>query len=77
RDELEIPSINLYKKANKQDKRVIDVMINLLNKLPNEEIKEHDIEEQELIVNYIDPIISPLIHDPGHDSCLLDPIISL
>ncbi|KAG1137510.1 hypothetical protein G6F38_011255 [Rhizopus arrhizus] len=37
-----------------------------LNKLRNEEIKEHDIEEQELIVNYADPIFSPLLHDPGH-----------
>ncbi|KAG2189685.1 hypothetical protein INT46_007501 [Mucor plumbeus] len=71
RDELKISLFDLYKKANKQDRRVIDVMINLLNKLPNEEIKEHDIEEQELIVNYTDPIISPLLHDPGHDKLFI------
>ncbi|KAI9474074.1 MAG: hypothetical protein EXX96DRAFT_580495 [Benjaminiella poitrasii] len=71
RDELKISLFDLYKKANKQDRRVIDVMINLLNKLPNEEIKEHDIEEQELIVSYTDPIISPLLHDPGHDKLFI------
>jgi hypothetical protein len=41
-------------------------LVSSLNKLRNEEIKEHDIEEQELIVNYADPIFSPLLHDPGH-----------
>ncbi|KAL0090867.1 hypothetical protein F4703DRAFT_1835493 [Phycomyces blakesleeanus] len=71
RDELKISLFDLYKKANKQDGRVIDVLINLLNKLPNEEIKEHDIEEQELIVSYTDPIISPLLHDPGHDKLFI------
>ncbi|KAI7903127.1 uncharacterized protein BX663DRAFT_472883 [Cokeromyces recurvatus] len=71
RDELKISLFDVYKKANKQDRRLIDVMINLLNKLPNEEIKEHDIEGQELIVNYTDPIISPLLHDPGHDKLFI------
>lgn len=45
--------------------------ISSLYKLPNEEIKEHEIEEQELIVNYIDPIISLLLHYPGHDKLFI------
>ncbi|KAI9476311.1 MAG: hypothetical protein EXX96DRAFT_596443 [Benjaminiella poitrasii] len=66
RDESKISLFDLYKKTSKQDRRVIDVLIILLNKLPNEEIEEHDIEEQELIVNYAYPIFSPLIHDCDH-----------
>ncbi|KAI9264558.1 hypothetical protein EDC94DRAFT_658525 [Helicostylum pulchrum] len=49
---------DLYKKSSKQDRRVVDILVNLVNKLPNEEIIGHDIEEQELIVNCIDPIAS-------------------
>ncbi|KAG1467350.1 hypothetical protein G6F56_004462 [Rhizopus delemar] len=38
-----------------------------LNKLPNEGIVGYNVEEQELIGNYIDPILGPILHRPEQD----------
>lgn len=35
-----------------------------LNKLPNEKTIDYNLEEQELINNFADPILSPLLHRP-------------
>ncbi|KAI8982318.1 hypothetical protein BDF20DRAFT_866220 [Mycotypha africana] len=59
RDEVKIQLFDLYKKASKPDRRIIDVLINLLKKLSNDIIKKHKIEEQELLVNYVDSILNP------------------
>ncbi|KAI9033765.1 hypothetical protein CLU79DRAFT_691955 [Phycomyces nitens] len=42
-----------------------------INKLPDEGTKEHTIEEQELIVNYIGPIFSPLLHNNGNNKLFI------
>jgi len=42
-----------------------------INKLPNEEIIDYNVEEQELISNYIDPILSPILHRPEQDKLFL------
>ncbi|KAI8065994.1 hypothetical protein BDF21DRAFT_388184, partial [Thamnidium elegans] len=55
----------------KPDRRIIDVLFNLVNKLLNEEIIGHIVEEQDLIVNYSDPVFSSLLHEPGHDKLLV------
>ncbi|KAI7897273.1 uncharacterized protein EV154DRAFT_409865, partial [Mucor mucedo] len=65
RDEVKIKLFDLFKQARKPDRRIIDILITLMNKLPAETIKEHKIEEQEFIVNYVDPVLSSMLHDPG------------
>lgn len=42
-----------------------------INKLPNEEIIDYNVEEQELISNYVDPILSPILHQPERDKLFL------
>ncbi|KAG1138139.1 hypothetical protein G6F37_011220 [Rhizopus arrhizus] len=51
RDELKIMLFKIYETAKKEDRKMIDVLINLINKLPNKEILDCNIEEQELITN--------------------------
>ncbi|KAI9016296.1 hypothetical protein CLU79DRAFT_707074, partial [Phycomyces nitens] len=63
RDDLKIRLFKIFEKAEKEDRRTIDVLINLLNKLPN--------EEQELISNFVDPILSPLLQRPEKDKLFL------
>ncbi|KAG2203210.1 hypothetical protein INT46_008994 [Mucor plumbeus] len=77
RDELKIKLFKIYEEAEKEDRKVIDVLINLcvvytqLNKLPNEETIDYTVEEQELINNYTDPILSPLLHRPEKEKLFL------
>ncbi|KAG1217974.1 hypothetical protein G6F35_008700 [Rhizopus arrhizus] len=70
RDELKIMLFKIYETAKKEDRKMIDVLINLINKLPNKEILDCNIEEQELITNYIDPILSPILHRLWWDELL-------
>ncbi|KAG1452156.1 hypothetical protein G6F46_012261 [Rhizopus delemar] len=71
RDELKIMLFKIYESARKEDRKVIDVLINLINKLPNKEILDCNIEEQELITSYIDPILSPILHRPEGNNLFL------
>ncbi|KAI7898055.1 uncharacterized protein BX663DRAFT_269937 [Cokeromyces recurvatus] len=71
RDRLKIKLFKIYKKAEKEDRKVIDILINLLNKLPNEETINYTIEEEELINNFVDPILSPLLHRPEKEKHFL------
>ncbi|CAO3701322.1 unnamed protein product [Rhizopus stolonifer] len=71
RDELKIMLFRIYEKAKKEDRKMIDVLVNMINKLPNQEIIDNDVEEQELITNYIDPILSPILHRPEGDKLFL------
>ncbi|KAI8091078.1 uncharacterized protein B0P05DRAFT_634760 [Gilbertella persicaria] len=71
RDELKIKLFKIYEEAEKEDRKVIDVLINLLKKLPNEETIDYTVEEQELINNFADPILSPLLHRPEKEKLFL------
>ncbi|KAI7866523.1 hypothetical protein BDF14DRAFT_1952020 [Spinellus fusiger] len=62
RDELKIMLFKIYEKAKKEDRKMIDVLVNLINKLPDQETIDSNVEEQELITNYIGPILSPILH---------------
>ncbi|RCH82737.1 hypothetical protein CU097_004477, partial [Rhizopus azygosporus] len=77
RDKLKIKLFKIYEEAEKEDRKVIDVLINLcvvytqLNKLPNEETIDYTVEEQGLINNFVDPILSPLLHRPEKEKPFL------
>ncbi|KAG1497860.1 hypothetical protein G6F47_008206 [Rhizopus delemar] len=71
RDELKIMLFRIYEKAKKEDRKMIDVLVNMINKLHNQEIIDNSVEEQELITNYIDPILSPILHRPEGDKLFL------
>jgi hypothetical protein len=48
--------------------------------LPDEEIVDYNVDEQELISDYVDPILSPILHQPERDKfffCGKQPDISL
>ncbi|KAI7884129.1 uncharacterized protein EV154DRAFT_28442 [Mucor mucedo] len=71
RDSIKLILFDTYKKASKQDRRLVDVLINLLNMLPTESLLEHKVEETELINGYLQPIISPLFHKPEKSQLFL------
>ncbi|OBZ86879.1 hypothetical protein A0J61_05079 [Choanephora cucurbitarum] len=57
----------IYKNASKQDRRLVDALINLLNIL----LTENLLEETELINGYLQPILSPLFHKPEKSQLFL------
>ena len=61
--DLKIQLNKLYERASEDDGKLIEAFINLLSKLPNFERLEA-IGELELTTNFLDPIFSPLFHDP-------------
>ncbi|KAG1458819.1 hypothetical protein G6F56_006304 [Rhizopus delemar] len=77
RDELKIKLFKIYEEAEKEDRKTINVLINLcvvyaqLNELPNEETIDYNVEEQELINNFADPILSPLLQRPEKEKLFL------
>ncbi|GAA5796739.1 hypothetical protein HPULCUR_002114 [Helicostylum pulchrum] len=64
RRNLKIQLNKLFERASEEDGKLIEVFINLLNKLPNFERLEA-IGELELTTNFLDPIFSALFHDPA------------
>ncbi|KAG1472033.1 hypothetical protein G6F56_001780 [Rhizopus delemar] len=62
KDSIKLGLFDIYRKASKQDRKLVDVLINLLNVLPTENLLEHKVEETELINGYLQPILSPLFH---------------
>lgn len=63
RRDLKIRLNKLYESAFEDDGKLIEVFSNLSSKLPNFEILEA-IGELELTTNFLDPIFSPLFHNP-------------
>ncbi|KAI7849369.1 hypothetical protein BDC45DRAFT_540100 [Circinella umbellata] len=47
-----------------------EIFSNLIQKLPNQECPSH-VGEMELIVNFLDPILSPICHRPNTDKLLI------
>ncbi|CEG66706.1 hypothetical protein RMATCC62417_03238 [Rhizopus microsporus] len=47
RDSIKLALFDIYKIASKQDRKLVDVLINLLNILPTENLLEHKVEETE------------------------------
>ncbi|KAI9473388.1 MAG: hypothetical protein EXX96DRAFT_541095 [Benjaminiella poitrasii] len=58
---------DIAKFASNKDYKIIDILINCLNKLPNQERLEDDIREAELIGIFLDPILNPIFHDPENN----------
>ncbi|KAI7875547.1 uncharacterized protein EV154DRAFT_472758 [Mucor mucedo] len=55
---------DIAKEASDEDDKLIDIIINCLNKLPNQERLGDDVGESELIGTYLDPVLSPIFHRP-------------
>ncbi|KAG1047249.1 hypothetical protein G6F43_010293 [Rhizopus delemar] len=62
--------IKLYDTASTDDERIIDIYLNCLNKLPSFK-KTEEISEMELTTNYLDPVLSPIFHNPEKNKHLL------
>ncbi|KAI9270005.1 hypothetical protein EDC94DRAFT_581271 [Helicostylum pulchrum] len=67
RDKLKIKLFKIYEEAEKEDRKVIDVLVNLCVKL----LIIVATEEQELIDNFVDPILSLLLHKPEKEKLFL------
>ncbi|KAI9015783.1 hypothetical protein CLU79DRAFT_805436 [Phycomyces nitens] len=64
RKTLKIKLYNLYEAADPLDSKIIDILVNLINKLPGSILINEEIKEFELITNYLDMVFSPIFHDP-------------
>lgn len=60
----------LYAEANEEDGAIIEIFSHLVQKLPNQEHLFH-VSEMELIVNYLDPVLSPICHCPDKKKLLV------
>ncbi|KAG1441163.1 hypothetical protein G6F56_011608 [Rhizopus delemar] len=67
---MKIQLDQLYAEANEEDSVIIEVFSNLVQKLPNQERLSH-VGEMELIVNFLDPILSPIYHRPDKNKLLV------
>ncbi|EIE88841.1 hypothetical protein G6F46_011938 [Rhizopus delemar] len=64
RKELKVKLHNVYEAADPLDSKIIDILINIINKLPGSSLIDEEVKEFELITNYLDMVISPIFHDP-------------
>ncbi|KAG0780412.1 hypothetical protein G6F16_012295 [Rhizopus arrhizus] len=64
RKALKVKLHKLYEAADPLDSKIIDILINLINKLPGNILIDEEVKEFELITNYLDTILSPMFHDP-------------
>ncbi|KAI8642288.1 hypothetical protein BD408DRAFT_186027 [Parasitella parasitica] len=64
RKALKVKLHNLYEAADPLDSKIIDILINLINKLPGNILINEVVKEFELITNYLDTVLSPIFHDP-------------
>ncbi|KAI7856847.1 hypothetical protein BDC45DRAFT_544422 [Circinella umbellata] len=62
---------NIFRSVNEKsdpadplDSKIIDILINLINKLPGNILINEVVKEFELIINYLDMVLSPIFHDP-------------
>lgn len=55
---------DIAKLADDIDYKMIDMLINCLNKLPGQERLEDDIRGAELTGTFLDPVLNPIFHDP-------------
>ncbi|CAO3666577.1 unnamed protein product [Rhizopus stolonifer] len=60
----------LYATVSEDDEKILDIYLNCLNKLPNFK-KTEEIGEMELTTNYLDPVLSPIFHNPERNKHLL------
>jgi hypothetical protein len=67
---MKIQLDQLYAEANEEDGVIIKIFSNLAQKLPNQERLSH-VGEMELIVNFLDPILSPICHCPDKNKLLV------
>ncbi|KAI9468074.1 MAG: hypothetical protein EXX96DRAFT_598120 [Benjaminiella poitrasii] len=62
---LFIELINIFRvTVDPLDSKIIDVLTNLINKLPGNILINEEVKEFELITNYLDMVLSPIFHDP-------------
>ncbi|KAI8146701.1 hypothetical protein BJV82DRAFT_704316 [Fennellomyces sp. T-0311] len=54
---------SMLENAGSLNARILHIISNCISKLPKTE-KSYVIAETELITNYLDPILSPMFHDP-------------
>ncbi|KAI8146763.1 hypothetical protein BJV82DRAFT_665720 [Fennellomyces sp. T-0311] len=54
---------SMLENAGSRNARILHIIFNCISKLPKTE-KSYVIAETELITNYLDPILSPMFHDP-------------
>lgn len=64
RKAIKIQLHKLYEAADHLDSKIIDILINLVNKLPENILINEVVKEFELITIYLDPVLSPIFHDP-------------
>ncbi|KAG1135807.1 hypothetical protein G6F37_012621 [Rhizopus arrhizus] len=64
RKALKVKLHKLYEAADPLDSKIIDILINLINKLPGNILIDEEVKEFELITNYLDTVVSPIFHDP-------------
>lgn len=64
RKAIKIQLHKLYEAADHLDSKIIDILINLVNKLPGNILINEVVKEFELITIYLDPVLSPIFHDP-------------
>ncbi|CEG70230.1 hypothetical protein RMATCC62417_06166 [Rhizopus microsporus] len=67
---LKIELNKLYEKATKEDGMVIEMFVNLVTKLPKFQ-RLSSVGEMELIVNFLDPILSHIFHFPDSNKHLI------
>lgn len=67
---MKIQLDQLYAKANEEDCVIIEIFSNLIQKLPNQERLSH-VGEMELIMNFLDPILSLIFHCPDKNRLLV------
>jgi hypothetical protein len=67
---MKIQLDQLYAEANEEDGVIIEIFSKLVQKLPNQERLSH-VGEMELIVNFLDPILSPICHCPDKNKLLI------
>lgn len=67
---MKIQLDQLYAEVNEEDGVIIEIFSNLVQKLPNQERLSH-VGEMELIVNFLDPILSPICHRPDKNKLLV------
>ncbi|KAI8980297.1 hypothetical protein BDB01DRAFT_725179, partial [Pilobolus umbonatus] len=64
RKPLKVKLHNLYEAADPLDSKIIDILINLINKLPENILIYEEVKVFELKTDYLDIVLSPIFHDP-------------
>ncbi|KAI8058912.1 uncharacterized protein B0P05DRAFT_581496 [Gilbertella persicaria] len=70
RTKLKIEINRLFEVASKEDRNIIEIFANLIIKLPNFE-RLSPAGEMELMVNFLNPALSPIFHCPDNNKHLM------